>query len=483
MLKPLRSLQDWAHERPDDLAVAGPELELSAGELWDTALRILAWIREAGVSTQETVGAAVPPSLHPAFLVALLARGGIGSLVNSQAEVGLDVPLQRLITVDGNGMKHPADVLLTFDDSAIGRLAQVDTSTVDIASPAADDICWFIYSSGTTGAPKAVMRTVAAVEALAAPRRLRLARGAYASLQPGTVAGSMSAFLAAITARRPHLAAGTTEENLGMLRDRAIEIAEGSPFQLDRLLTVARRSGDRLPALQELHSAGAPLSSGLASALADWFGVRVYDGYGSSETGFVAARRADVPEAPERGGVVEDGVDVEIVDDDHEPVPAGEDGRVRLRTASMGVGYFGAPDLGEHKGFHGGWFYPGDLGRLIDGELVIIGREDDLMNVGGRKIMPHRVEEIVLEQPGVREAVACAVVDKLGIRQLAIAIVGEPINDPVKFAQKLRQPLGGILPSLIMRMDAIPRSENGKPQRSRVIDILQEQLNRPSNIL
>ena len=483
MLKPLRSLQEWATDRPDDLAVTGPELDLSAGELWDTALRILGWIRESGVSAQETVGAAIPTSLHPAFLVALLARGGIGSLVSSQAEVGPEAPLQRLIVVDSNGIQHPSEVLLTFDDAAIGRMAHVDTSAIEVADPAADDICWYVYSSGTTGAPKAVMRTAAAVEALAAPRRLRLARAAYFSLQPGTVAGSMSAFLAAITARRPHRTAGTTEQSLGMLRDHAIEIAEGSPFQLDRLLTVARRSGERLPALQELHSAGAPLSMGLASALADWFGVRVYDGYGSSETGFVAARRADGPAALERGGVVEEGVHVDIVDDDHQPVPAGVEGRVRMRTASMGAGYFGDPDVGDYKGFHDGWFYPGDLGRLVDDELVIIGREDELMNVGGRKIMPHRVEEIVLKQPGVREAVACAVADRLGVRQLAIAIVGEPITDPVKFAWKLRGPLGGILPSLIMRMDGIPRFENGKPQRNRVADILQEQLNRPSNIL
>lgn len=479
----MRALREWAEQQPDALAVTGPDLELSAGELWDTALRIVGWLRESGVQADEAVGAAISPALHPAFLIALLARGGVGSFVSGDVDVGPDAALQRLVTVGDVSRDLPKSVMLPFDDTALGRMARLDVATIDVATPTPNSVCWYVYSSGTTGMPKAVMRTVAAVEALATPRRILLARSTFFSLQPGTVAGSMSAFLAAITVRRPHLAAGTTEQNLEVLRHRSVRIAEGSPFQLDRLLTAARRSGERLPALQELHSAGAPLSAGLASALADWFRVQVYDGYGSSETGFVASRRADGPSAAGRGGVVEEGVDVEIVDDNDLPLPAGEDGRVRLHSASMGAGYFGTPELGPHKGFHGGWFYPGDLGRLVDDALVIVGREDELMNVGGRKIMPHRVEEIVLGEPGVREAVACAVTDRLGIQQLAIAVVGDPISDPVEFARKLRRPLGGILPSLIMRVDGIPRADNGKPQRQQVAKMLHEQLNRSSQIL
>lgn len=483
MLSHVRALRDWAEARPDDPAVIGPDLELGAGELWDTALRIVGWLRASGVRDDEAVGAKVPPALHPVFLFALLARGGVGSLVTGDVEVGPHAPLQRLVTAGSAHRDAPPESVLRFDDTAIGRMAELDLSSITVAEPAPDEVCWLIHSSGTTGTPKAVMRTAAAMAALTPPRRLRLARSAYLSLQPGTVAGSMAAFLASITVRRPHLIAGEAEYNLEVLRDRRIEIAEGSPFQLDSLMTAARRAGERLPGLRELHSAGAPLSAELASALSTWFNVEVYDGYGSTETGFVATRRADVPGADERGGVVMDDVAVEIVDDDHHPVPAGEAGRVRLRTDNMGIGYAGAPDLGPYKGFHEGWFYPGDLGRLVDDELVILGREDELMNVGGQKILPQRVEEVVLRQPGIHEAVACAVTDRLGVRQLAIAVVGDPLSDPTEFARRLRRPLGGIQPSLIARVGSIPRTATGKLRRQEVADMLQRQLQGPGPVL
>lgn len=484
MLTYVHALGQWADDAPDDIAVRAPELELTSRELWENSLRVVAWLRSSGVADQEAVGAHAPPPLHPIFLMALLARGGVGALVGPNVEVGPSAPLQRLVTVDGMQRSSvEPEALLRFDDVAIARMASIDPSSVAIASPEPDDIVWLIYSSGTTGTPKAVQRTTAGVEGLAVARRRRLAQSPYFSLQPGTVAGSMAAFLSAILVRRPHLSAGTADQNLAILREHTIEIAEGSPFQLDQLLTAARRAGERLPALRELHSAGAPLSEGLAHSLAGWFGVEVFDGYGSSETGFVASRRANDAGAVSRGGVIADDVTVEIVDDDDEQVPAGEQGRVRLRSAGMGVGYAGDPDLGPHKGFRDGWFYPGDLGRLVDGNLIILGREDDLINVAGRKIMPHVVEETVRQVPGVRDAVACVVTDRLGVRQLAIAIVGDPISDPVGFATGLRRPLHGIQPSLVMRIASIPRTQSGKPRREEVARLLQQQLERPASLL
>lgn len=483
MLSTVRDLRSWAEERPDDLALAGPDLELSAGELWDTALRIAGWIRECGVRPDEAVGAAVPPTLHPAFFVALLIRGGTGALISSEVEVGPEAPIQRLITVGDAHRDLAPDVLLHFDDTAIARMSTLDVSTIDVASTAPDEVVTLAYSSGTTGSPKAIMRTAASIEGFISPRFLRLARSAYFMLHPGLMASAIAAFLAAIAVRRPHLTAGTAEQNLRMLRDRDIEVAEASPFQLDQLLAMARQAGERLPSLRELHSTGAPLSRELGLALADWFGAEVSDVYGSVEIGFVASRRVDEPDATEQGALVSDDVDVEIVDDRRQPIPEAQDGRVRLRSPGMAVGYVGNPDLGPYKGFHDGWFYPGDLGRLVDGRLTILGREDELINVGGRKIMPARVEELVLQQPGVREAVACAVTDRLGVRQLAIAIVGDPIEDPVGFAQQLRQPLGGILPSLIMRIGSIPRTEMGKPKRDAVAELLHDQLNQSRSVL
>lgn len=476
----VQALRDWARERPDEVAVDAPGLILSAGELWDTAVRVAGWIRECGVDVSEAVGARVAPSLHPVFLIALLIRGGAGSLISGDLDVGPAHPIQRLIVAGGDPVGLPPDRVLRFDDTALARMSSLDPSSIDLARREPDDIVWLIFSSGTTGTPKAVMRTARAMGALVTAKRRRLAQSAYFSLQPGTVSGSMAAFLAAIAERRPTLLAGTAEQNLRVLTDKRIEIVEGSPFQLDQLLTAARNAGERLPALREVHSAGAPLSPGLIAALADWFGAEVYEGYGSTETGFVATRRVDGPDHGAGGATVMDGVTVEIVDDDRVLLPDGHEGRLRLRAPAMAVGYAGDPDLGPLKGFHEGWFYPGDLGRLESGRLVVLGREDELINVAGRKIVPQVVENAVRAMDGVQDAVACAVTDRLGIRQLAIAVVGDAIGDPLEFARSLDRPLGGVMPSLIMRVASIPRTDGGKPKRLEMAELLQQQLERPA---
>jgi len=57
---PLAALRAWAAESPDDVAVVGPHARLSAGELWDTALRLVGWWRSIGIDDSETIAFAVP---------------------------------------------------------------------------------------------------------------------------------------------------------------------------------------------------------------------------------------------------------------------------------------------------------------------------------------------------------------------------------------------------------------------------------------
>lgn len=479
----IESLRSWASEAPDDVAVKGPDFDFTAGELWDAAIRITGWLRQSGVDDSEAVGAAVLPKLHPAFMMGLLARGGVGSIVSGEIEVGPEFALQRLIVMGRRRASIRPESQLLFDDQALADMSKIDPGTVTIANRDPSEVVWQFYSSGTTGTPKAILRTASSMDALVTPRRLDLAKSRYFSLQPGIVSGATSAFLAALATRRTYLTAGDASENLQLMLDHDIEIVEGSPFQLDQLLTVARSQGEQLGSLREIRSAGAPLSPGLAGALADWFGAEVYEGYGSSEVGFVASKRVDdAPDKP-RGGTIADDVQVEIVDPDGTRLPDGELGLIRMRAPGMATGYFGNPDLGPGKGFHDDWFLSGDLGVLINNELVVVGREDELMNIGGQKILPQRVEEVILQQPGIEDAVACAVTDRLGIRQLAIAIVGKAIEDPAEFARSLRGPLGGIQPSLIMRIARVPRSETGKPLRAEVARQLQAQLERPKGII
>ena len=93
-------------------------------------------------------------------------------------------------------------------------------------------------------------------------------------------------------------------------------------------------------------------------------------------------------------GYVAPWAELEIVDHNDRPVPAGSEGIVRIRATCQGAPY--PPErAAENTSFRDGWFYPGDLGRYeTDGLLVLTGRTSEVINVGGLKLAPEVIEEI-----------------------------------------------------------------------------------------
>ncbi|MGD0174635.1 MAG: AMP-binding protein [Anaerolineales bacterium] len=100
-------------------------------------------------------------------------------------------------------------------------------------------------------------------------------------------------------------------------------------------------------------------------------------------------------------------VEVKIVDDFRQELPARHLGEVMLRSDCMLSGYYRRPDLTE-KAFLDGWFLTGDLGYLAEGEVYITGRKKDLIIVGGKNVYPQDLESLASEVPGVHPGRAVA---------------------------------------------------------------------------
>jgi acyl-CoA synthetase (AMP-forming)/AMP-acid ligase II len=133
------------------------------------------------------------------------------------------------------------------------------------------------------------------------------------------------------------------------------------------------------------------------------------------------------------------------------------------------MGYVGDAVASE-KAFRDGWFYPGDIGYLTqDRLLVIIGREDTVLNVGGDKVNPEAVEEALASFPGVEQAVAFSITDAFGIAQLGTAIVAPSgCNDSALISHcetRLGMSLG---PVRVLKVHDLPRTESGKIDRNRL---------------
>ncbi len=98
---------------------------------------------------------------------------------------------------------------------------------------------------------------------------------------------------------------------------------------------------------------------------------------------------------------------VQIVSDSGEVLQNGYVGEIAIQSDSLFQGYYNRPDL-TGKALRDGWYYSGDLGFYLDGELYVIGRKKDLLIIGGENIYPQDIEEIVCSHPAVHDGRAIA---------------------------------------------------------------------------
>lgn len=234
------------------------------------------------------------------------------------------------------------------------------------------------------------------------------------------------------------------------------------PVQLAGLVRAAPEDLPKQPGLR-IVTGGAPVFPGLRNETRRILGAEIEAGYGANEVGThictVDAEGIATP-AP--------GVAARIVDPAGRSVPERASGAVLLRTPGLVEGYIG-DDRATERAFRNGWFVSGDLGtRLSGGRFRILGRRDDVVNLGGVKIAPLGIERAILKaSPLIREAAVTAVPNAEGIGELLVAVVLEPGGDPRQVADTL----GPVLPEWLGRAwllpcRRLPATANGKVRRA-----------------
>lgn len=186
--------------------------------------------------------------------------------------------------------------------------------------------------------------------------------------------------------------------------------------------------------LHFIRSCSAPLTTEAAQALQDTFGATVVCAFGMTEgTHQVATTGPGQSENPaETPGLVgrSTGPEIRIVSTDGQPLPAEAVGEVWLRGPTVVRGYLGEPAI-TAANFTDGWLRTGDLGSLSSaGELTIRGRIKELINRGGEKISPERVEGVLAGHPDVLEVAVLGLPDKMYGETVAAVVVGRGSTPP-----------------------------------------------------
>ena len=279
-----------------------------------------------------------------------------------------------------------------------------------------------LLSSGTTGRPKIVFRDARSLDAVSAAMAESIgfteSDHVLACVPLCHSYGLEHGLLAPLFAgSRVHLSRGfDLRVTLRALADSGISIFPGVPFMFEMLARHGvggggGRGAATLPALRRAYSAGGPLPRAVSDAFRDRFGLTPAQLYGATEIGSVTFADPDLPGFdPASVGRAMRGVRVRILSPDApdvaRPLPAGEQGHVAVAAESMLSGYLGEADPPAVDGF----FLTGDLGRLdAHGNLTITGRLKLLIDVGGLKVNPVEVEDVIGQHPGVGSCVVVPV--------------------------------------------------------------------------
>jgi 2,3-dihydroxybenzoate-AMP ligase len=333
-----------------------------------------------------------------------------------------------------------------------------------------EDPVRILRTSGTTGTPKRILHTRSLQDAWVARwivmtglnRRSRLLLTMTFSVN-GMYACATACLRAGGTVISADLRDG--RDFTQAIADHAITTLILAPIQIGHVLA-ALPAGSAKPASLTICSFGAAVSDTLRRRALERLATELIDMYGSNEAGFIASTGASQTDGI---STIWPGVRVEIVDDRDTPLPRGRAGRIRVRTPDMVDGYIGDPEA-TRRMFRDGWFYPGDLGILQGAHgLRILGRGDDLLNLGGRKFPPEALERAIMESMTLRDVGACSVPNAEGIEQLLIGMVDPPADDRelLERLQRALQPFP-TGPFRAARLAEIPRNPNGKIRRDRL---------------
>lgn len=252
------------------------------------------------------------------------------------------------------------------------------------------------------------------------------------------------------------------------LRERSVSVFPAVPAMLDVLLF---GGGEQLRGkLQTVLSAGSPLTERTAKHFLEKTGTIVRPLYGTTETGGITVATAgDDTIIGSNVGPPMLGVEAQLRNIGGESESHPEIGRLHIRSSSMMAGYLGTDEVDISR-FDDGWFDTGDLAHIDErGHIHLTGREADVINVEGLKVLPLEVEEVIAALPGVVEVKVYAGKRRSGGQFIKAAVVADPRTDAAAIRAHCERNLVYYKrPERIIPIAALPRSPAGKILRDQL---------------
>ncbi len=396
------------------------------------------------------------------------------ALVGADDDLRRRTPVPRVVVVDAPATAGET----TYDD-----LLSAPGTDVPVMGDA-ERLAVLLYTSGTSGRPRAAMLTHRALlanveQAAAIEPPMLTGDDVVLGVLPLFHVYGLNAVLGQVLRQRSRLVlvdGFDMDDSLTVIEDEAVTVLPVAPpvFAYWQAVHDLR---ERLTGVRLVLSGSAPLSPELVEVFTARTGIPVHQGYGLTEASpaVTSTLRSATPK-PGSVGAALPGVEVRLVDESGEAPERGDAGEIRVRGANLFSGYW--PD-GADGPDRDGWWATGDVGFLdADGDLFLVDRLKELVIVSGFNVYPFEVEEVLAEVDGVAEAAVIGTPDQR-TGEAVVAFVraapgpGGSTYPPDELAARVREHCARRLarfkqPSEVHVVDELPHTVTGKVAKGRL---------------
>jgi long-chain acyl-CoA synthetase len=478
---------------PDRTAAITDDSIMTYGEMDAASARLATLLERQGIDAGDRVGvmlpniAAAPISYYGIWRLGAIAvpmnplmqgREVQFYLSNTDAKALIGTPGFAKAAADG-AQGAGAKVWLV-DDPELARLTAELPAYGEPAPRDASDTAVVLHTSGTTGTPKGAELTHGSLGSnrdVIVKRLLMLSEEdvVLACLPLFHVFGMTCAMNAAIGAGAALslMARFDPAKAIERIQRDGVTVLEAVPTMYSALLSVADQFPPEATAtLRSCVSGGAALPVAVLNNFEKTFDAMILEGYGLSETS--PAVTFNHPTAERRPGSIGTpiaGVQVRLVDEGGNPVPAGTAGELQVKGPNVMKGYWNLPDATKES-IRDGWFATGDI-AVVDGDgyYYVVDRKKDLIIRGGYNVYPREIEEALHEHPAVAAVAVIGIPHETLGEEVGAAVVlkSGASTEPDELRKFVKGRVAAYkYPRRIWLVDSLPTGPTGKLLRREV---------------
>jgi len=469
----------WARRRGDAVAIVERDRTTTYRDLAMDVARFVKALRASSWSAGMLAGIACDDRhVHLRLLLACEILG-VTTISLAGSALASDDDVTRRCDVLCLGAEHTPDAarpgqgLLHLSSSLLGRIGQLPVSPSDLAlldhRPTDDTVVTLVRTSGSTGRPKVLAMTHGAT------RRL-IERTTWQPNDPGYAWNFVNLY---------------NFTNRSSYQETAIALRRGCTVALSSMDTVFHDfarfeqfrttlvSGDAVRLAQAIppgwsgprdglvHIKGGALRPRIRAMVRRFIVRHVYHNYGANEVS-----RLTILDDDDVGTLLPD-VEIRIMTEADQPSPACETGLIEARAPGMATSYLWDPETSA-QAFHDGWYRTGDVGFMpAPDRLVVLGRADDWVNLGGIKFAPGPIEHRIADLPDIKDAVLLSIQAPSGRDILHVVLESAVPDAERQHRDALIAILTGHTDIFVPHvLPSLPRTETGKVRRGLLRDLL-----------